>query len=219
MSRLHVHQLRQHRGERPLFADLSFSLGAGEALWVRGANGVGKTSLLRILAGLSRPVAGEVRWDGRCVHRQRGVHAADLLQIGHAVGLKDDLSATENLVFAARLGGQRCDRGAAETALRQLGLPADRLDLPTRLLSQGQRRRVTLARLALPQHRALWLLDEPFTALDAASVDCLGALFGAHLMRGGLLVCTSHQPLDASGWGKADALSMVDLGRTVTEWS
>jgi heme exporter protein A len=180
---LQARGLAQSRGERLLFEGLDFALHAGHALWVRGANGSGKSSLLRLLAKLAEPLHGEVR-----------VGASNLFYAGHAAGLKDELSAAENLVFNARLAGQRCDAAALQAALQAFGLQHV-AGVPARALSQGQRRRVALARLALPGAPRLWLLDEPFAALDADAAQALLLRLDAHLAAGGVLVCTTHQPL------------------------
>jgi heme exporter protein A len=167
------------RGGARLFADLSFSLAPGGLLRVRGANGSGKTTLLRALAGLTRPAAGEVRHNGMA-----------LLFIGHSAGVKDELTVLENLKFSARLSG--LSEPECIKALEQLGI-ARLADLPARYLSQGQRRRAALARLALSASIPLWLLDEPFAALDSAGIAQVSALCSAHLAGGGMLVLTSHQ--------------------------
>ena len=167
------------RGGARLFSDLSFSLAPGGLLRVRGANGSGKTTLLRTLAGLTRPAAGEVHRSGM-----------QCLFIGHSAGIKDELTVLENLEFSARLSGLRDSE--CTKALEQLGITG-LADLPARYLSQGQRRRAALARLALSSNIPLWLLDEPFAALDAAGIAQVAALCAAQLAGGGLLVLTSHQ--------------------------
>lgn len=186
------------RGERRLFKDLDFEVKAGMYLFVQGANGSGKTSLLRMLAGLSPPAAGEVRWKGRPVNRLREAYRCELLYCGHLNALKEELSAEENLMATAALAGQPADSEAMiQDALHRVGLKG-REDLPVRFLSQGQKRRVNLARLLLDRS-ALWILDEPFTALDANAVQWLCAVIDAHLQRGGIAVLTSHQDIALSG--------------------
>lgn len=183
------------RGQRRLFSKLSFTVQAGEALWVSGPNGSGKTSLLRILCTLLTPESGEVRWRGRPVRELGEAYRAGLTYIGHAVAVKDDLSSLENLRFALAQDGCSIAEAALIDTLARFGL-AGREDLPARVLSQGQRRRVSLARLPFCTDRALWILDEPLTALDVQAVELMHALITAHLHRGGVVVLTSHQPVD-----------------------
>ena len=182
------------RGDRLLFRNLQLNLAAGELLRVEGANGAGKTSLLRLLAGLALPAAGEVRWAGQAIRRQREAYAQALLYLGHLGGLKDELTATENLRIDADLAGTpgvTSERIAQ--ALASWGLTRQAA-LPLRVLSAGQRRRAALARLQLSD-AALWILDEPFNALDVAAVAHLGQQIEAHLARGGMAVVTSHMQL------------------------
>ena len=184
-------QLTCRRGRGALFAGLSFSLQAGEALWVQGRNGSGKTTLLRALCGLALPERGAVHWQGQPILAARPHYHSQLLHIGHADGLKPDLLAWENLAFCG-LPGERCSRTDAERALADMGLKAD-TQRPVRLLSQGQRKRVALARLLLEPSRPLWILDEPLAALDQASASHISQVLQAHCARGGMLVLTTHQ--------------------------
>lgn len=184
------------RGDRRLFRGLSFAVESGQVLRVEGANGAGKTSLLRLLAGLGLPAAGEVHWQGRPVRRQREAYGAALVYLGHLTGLKDELTPIENLRVDAGLAGiggsgASPDDAALLGALRTWGIERQ-ARLPLRVLSAGQRRRAALARLQLSV-APLWILDEPFTALDVDAVRQLGAVIDAHLSRGGLAVVTSHQ--------------------------
>jgi heme exporter protein A len=183
------------RGDRRLFQGLSFAVAAGEALRIRGDNGVGKTSLLRILAGLSPATAGAVRWRGRDLKRGDEDFSRDLVFIGHANALKDDLTAVENLLAAATLSGLDVDERAVRDSLALEGLE-EASDLPVQWLSQGQKRRAALARLGQSGSRALWILDEPFSALDRPAVDRLCARIGAHVSRGGVVVLTTHQDVE-----------------------
>ncbi len=195
---LEARNLACRRGERMLFEDVSFSLEAGEWLWIEGRNGCGKTSLMRILCGLSPAEDGEVRWRGENARALGEDFAREIQYLGHANALKDDLTVAENLRFGARLSGLATTPELIDAALEASGL-AERRDLAVRHLSQGQRRRAALARLWLAQSRPLWILDEPFAALDAESVQRLAALVGTYLEGGGLAVLTTHQevPLPA----------------------
>jgi len=183
------------RGSLSLFAGVDFALPGSGLARVRGANGSGKTSLLRILAGLTRPSAGSVRWRGRPIGEVGEEYGRDMLFIGHASGVKDELTVAENLAFAARLSGLDPTHAALRNALEQLGMDG-RAHLPARFLSQGQRRRVALARLAIAASVPLWILDEPFAALDAQAIVQVSGLADAHLAAGGLLVLTSHQDVE-----------------------
>jgi len=180
------------RGERCLVDGLGFRVAAGEALWLRGANGVGKTSLLRVLAGLVRPERGAIAWRGRDPWLHAAEFRAELLFVGHLDALKRALSARENLAVDGALRGS-VSAAAVEVALAALGVAAV-ADLPVAQLSAGQRRRVALARLALSR-AALWLLDEPTTNLDADGQGAVASLVAAHLAGGGLAVIASHLPL------------------------
>ena len=180
------------RGERTLFSGVGFSLAPGALLRVTGSNGSGKTSLTRMLCGLLEPAAGEVRWEGENIRALRDEYWGRLLYIGHANALKDDLTATENLAFAGGIAGLTVSRERVHAALARFGL-AGRERLPVRVLSQGQRRRAALARLAVSEAQPLWILDEPFAALDAAGIDLVQSLAGEHLARGGMVVLTTHQ--------------------------
>jgi heme exporter protein A len=188
---LEAKDLQCERGGRELFRALSFLLAAGEALRVEGANGSGKTSLLRILCGLLPPTGGRVLWKGAPVAGLREEYAGQLVYLGHAPAVKDELTAAENLAIACRLAGEPVTNYSVDEALQRFGLSASRS--PLRRLSQGQRRRAALARLALSARRPLWLLDEPFSALDGAGVSLLNALILEHAGRGGCVVLTTHQ--------------------------
>jgi heme exporter protein A len=173
-----------------VFQNLDLRLAPGQALWLRGPNGCGKTSLLRILAGLSRPEQGAVRLvDDHCRAAAGGGPRPGY--VGHQNALKDELSVGEALAFVCSLGGPLPGRPELAGALSRFGL-APRIDLPVSTLSQGQRRKVALSRLWL-QRRAIWLLDEPYDALDAAGIAVLDQALAEHLQGGGSLVLTSHQ--------------------------
>ena len=193
---LEVDKLACTRGDRPLFRDLSFTLKPGELLHLRGENGSGKTTLLRALCGLSLPAAGEIRWDGLSIREQPESYREQLCYIGHGNAIHGDLTPAENLQFEACLGAE--DRIETKPALQSLGLGRV-VGLPTKLLSQGQKRRVALARLAVLK-RALWVLDEPFTALDVRAVERLLSSLVRHLEGGGLCILTSHQEVTVPDW-------------------
>lgn len=194
---LQAHQLTCIRGDLQLFTDISFDIHPGDALWVSGTNGSGKTSLLRMLCGLAVPVEGEVRWRGQNIRSLREEFCGKLIYLGHGNGVKDDLLAWENLAVASTLAGHPVTSDEARTALEQLGL-GRATDLPTRALSQGQRKRVALARLSLGLAMPLWILDEPFTALDKSAVAALCSTISKHLSSGGMIIYTTHQEIDLS---------------------
>ncbi|MCU0974108.1 MAG: cytochrome c biogenesis heme-transporting ATPase CcmA [Burkholderiales bacterium] len=183
------------RGERLIFSGIEFALDAGEVLVVTGANGSGKTSLLRIVCGLLEAAAGEIRWNGLSARALGDDFFAQLAYLGHQNGLKDDLSATENMQVWAGVSGITVARAAARQALARMGL-AGREDLPVRWLSQGQKRRAAIARLLVAE-RLLWVLDEPFAGLDRASTVTVEALLQEHLADGGMAILTTHQDLGA----------------------
>ncbi len=193
--RLEIRSLACSRGPARLFKDVSFAIAPGELVALRGPNGSGKTTMLRCVAGLTRPDSGEVVWDGVPARASSQPFHGELLYMGHLPGLKDDLSAEENLEFALKLRGQAAPPGAIREALAEVGLEKRRL-LPARRLSAGQRRRIGLARLAL-DGAALWLLDEPLTALDDAGQHQLAGLLGRHVARGGLALVATHHDLPA----------------------
>jgi heme exporter protein A len=193
------------RGDRELFHNIDVGLAPGDALRVAGANGSGKTSMLRLLCGLACPSEGEVHWKGRNIRAVREEFGSQLVYLGHANGVKDDLAAWENVAVNATLAGLPTGREQACAALEELGL-SHTADLPTRALSQGQRTRVALARLWLRPARALWILDEPFAALDADAAAQLCDRIDGHLAGGGMLVYTTHQelPLGAGSHRRLD---------------
>jgi len=196
-SILSAHGLACERGERLLFKNLGFELAEGEALLVRGANGHGKTSLLRILCGLSSPAVGEVRWRGQPIASEHEQYCREMAYVGHVNGIKDDLTPMENLRLAAALDGRELDMPTAVAALEQVGLSRC-LDFPARVLSFGQRRRVALAGL-MTAGALLWILDEPLTGLDVHGVAMVEKLIRDHVGAGGMAIMTTHQPLALEG--------------------
>jgi heme exporter protein A len=197
---LSVSDLSCVRGERRLFSGVCVDLAAGEWLHVQGENGAGKTTLLRTLVGLSHPDAGEIRWGGQPIRELGEDYRRDVLYLGHHGAVKEDLTPLENLRLAASLDGRTLDERETLAALHRFGLKG-REELPVRFLSAGQKRRVLLARL-VTRNAPLWVLDEPFTALDVKAVDMLSALIGEHVAGGGLAILTSHQTMPIAG-GKA----------------
>jgi len=184
------------RGGRILFRGLSFALKEGELLRVAGGNGRGKTSLLRILCGLLGPQAGEVRWNGGAIRSLGEEYARQLVYLGHAPAVKDDLTAAENLAIACRIAGNGRDQSEISGALQRLGVPQAVL---LKKLSQGQRRRAALARLALSRAAPLWLLDEPLAALDAQAARLVEELIAGHVGQGGMVIYTTHQEARIEG--------------------
>ncbi|MFI8479384.1 cytochrome c biogenesis heme-transporting ATPase CcmA [Pseudomonas sp. NPDC078700] len=202
---LEARSLSCERDWRMLFEHLELTLVPGEMLQVAGPNGSGKTSLLRLLAGLMQPTAGEVQLYGSALNAQRGELAGKLLWIGHAAGIKGLLTAQENLTWLCALQ-QPVEREQIWQALEAVGLRGYE-DVPCHSLSAGQQRRVALARLYLPGP-ILWILDEPFTALDIAAVAQLEAHLAAHCEKGGLVVMTTHHSLSV----KPQGYRVLDLG-------
>ncbi len=161
---------------------------------LQGHNGSGKTSLLRMLCGLTHPANGQISWRGASIHKLGEEFRTELCYLGHHNAIKEELTPIENLLASAKLAEESLDEDAALDALEQVGLRG-REDLACRYLSQGQKRRVALARL-VHERRALWILDEPYVALDTAAVTLVAGLIGAHLQRGGLTVLTTHQTVE-----------------------
>ena len=188
---LEIRNLSCERDERRLFSGLNLELAAGELVQVVGPNGAGKTTLLRVLTGVSGDYTGDLMWCGRPVSDQRYEFLSDLLYLGHNPGIKKALTPAENLEFYSSLGGG-FNQSIGEL-LRAVNL-AGYEDVPCYQLSAGQQRRVALARLYGSRAR-LWILDEPFTAVDKAGVAALEAQLAAHLARGGSVILTTHQAL------------------------
>lgn len=183
------------RGGRVVFDGLDFALQAGEALVLTGPNGSGKSSLLRVMAGLLPPFLGLLRWQGEAIAEDMDAHRARLSYLGHLDAVKPALGVAENLRFWIDLAG--ADRDLVDRALARFDLQG-LAELPARYLSSGQRRRLALARVAAVS-RPLWLLDEPSTGLDTASVHALEAAIAAHRGAGGIVVVSTHLPLSMPG--------------------
>lgn len=194
---LEVSNLACSRGDHRLFAGLSFALHPGEIMQIQGANGSGKTSLLRTLCGFLMQDEGTISWFGEAVRDIRETYYAEVMYLGHLNAIKDELSALENLRISAGLSGLKLTDQDAISALRRMGLKG-RETLPTKVLSQGQRRRVALARMLVSDAK-LWILDEPLTALDVGAVSLIQELLAEHLAQQGMVIFTTHQPLSVAG--------------------
>ncbi len=189
---LNARHLACMRNDRNLFEQLSFRLGCGQALILEGRNGSGKTSLLRILCGMRQPDDGRLHWDGEDIFRLGPEYHAQIAYVGHRDGVKQDLSAGENLRLARGLGAPN-PAFSIEAALDRVEL-WEHEDVLARNLSAGQQRRLALARLLVTRAK-LWILDEPFTSLDSHGIDIVESLFANHLAGGGMLAVTSHHPV------------------------
>lgn len=193
---LSLQHLACQRGERVLFRGLSQDFRNGDVVQIEGHNGIGKTSLLRILAGLATPLEGEVRWNLEPIIKQREIYHQHLLYLGHLSGVKPELTAWENLQFYQRISQAEQGDEPLWAVLEKVGL-LGREDLPAAQLSAGQQRRIALARLWLSR-APLWILDEPFTAIDKKGVEILTALFDEHAEKGGIVLLTSHQDIPSA---------------------
>ena len=188
---LEAKKLQCTRGDRELFSDLSFQLSAKQLMRLEGRNGSGKTTLLRTLCGLYMPDQGEILWCGSSIKQQDEAFRKDLFYLGHNNAIKADLTVIENLRINSNLAGETVNDDDLLEALDKIGLYAFE-DFPTRQLSQGQKRRVSLARLLLTKAK-LWILDEPFVALDFAAVELLQTIIAKHVEDGGMVILTTHQ--------------------------
>jgi len=198
-----VEKVHVWRGDRHVLKGLSFEVARGELLHVSGPNGVGKTTLLRVATGLLRPEQGRVSWRGKPIASAPEQYQSELAYCSHEPALKGDLSALENLKFTVRLK-RRVDDDELTACLQRTGA-ARCAELPARSLSAGQRRRVAMARV-LAMQAPLWLLDEPFTNLDASGVDLVSGLLAEHIERGGLALVVAHNELKVAGKSRRLAL-------------
>jgi len=192
---LEVINLECVRGDRTLFKDLNFAADRGTLIELRGPNGSGKTSLLRIICGLATPAAGEVRWQGKNIRALGEEYSGSVAYLGHQNGVKHELSALENVKLASGLAGRALSREQCQELLTRVGLRQQ--NLPALLLSAGQKRRVALARL-LSINATLWILDEVLTSLDDTAIRMTRELISEHLENGGLAIIATHQELDLS---------------------
>lgn len=202
---LEVKKLQCIRGDRELFTNLSFSIEASQLMMLEGRNGSGKTTLLRALCGLYMADQGEILWDNKSIKKQDEAYRRELLYLGHLNAIKPDLSVLENLRINSLLAGENATDDELMGALDTIGLYAFE-DFPSSQLSQGQKRRVALARLLVSKAK-LWILDEPFVALDVAAVELLQSIIAKHVDNGGMVILTTHQEVPLTS-GKIKRLSL-----------
>ena len=203
-----VKNLQCIRGDRELFTGLSFKLEKNQLMMLEGRNGSGKTTLLRALCGLYLPDQGEILWNGETIKQQDEAFRRELLYLGHYNSIKADLTVLENLRFNTLLSGEKPSDDELMAAIDKIGLYAFE-DSPSSQLSQGQKRRVALARLLL-SNATLWILDEPFVALDIAAVELLESVISNHVAKGGMVILTTHQEVPLTS-GKIIRLSLNDF--------
>lgn len=193
---LEVRDLACEVDYRELFSGLSFQVSNGEILQIAGHNGAGKTTLLKILAGLYEYTQGRIFWNRQLMQGDWGELAAHILFLGHKSGFRQTLSAYENLAWYAQLEGHTLDVDHFRQAMRQAGL-THKSDELVETFSAGQKQRLKLARLFLSPNSPLWILDEPFTALDSQGIAWVEKSLMAHAEAGGAIILTSHQPLSS----------------------
>jgi heme exporter protein A len=193
---LEVNNLKCVRGERLLFSDVGFALNPGGFIQLTGPNGSGKTSLLRIVCGLTLPERGEVRWNGAEIRTLGEEYSRIITYLGHRNAVKEELNSLENLRISSGLAGCELTHTQAQQALARVGL-AGRENLPARFLSEGQRRRSAIARL-ITCNTALWILDEVLASLDHAATTLIESIIGEHLNKGGMAIVATHQELHVS---------------------
>lgn len=193
INQLQLDQITCQRGDKTLFMNLSLTWQSGDFIQIEGHNGIGKTSLLRILVGLSQPLMGKIYWNREPIIQCREEYYYDLLYLGHQAGVKPELTAWENLKFYQSISQSKQGNEVLWSALEKVGL-IGREDIQSGQLSAGQQRRIALARLWLSK-APLWVLDEPFTAIDKNGVRVLTQLFEQHISNGGIVILTSHQDI------------------------
>nr|WP_132690844.1 cytochrome c biogenesis heme-transporting ATPase CcmA [Volucribacter psittacicida] len=196
INQLELHNLSCQRGEKTLFKQLNLSLKSGDFVQIEGHNGIGKTSLLRVIAGLALAKTGKVRWNQQDILQNREIFYANLLYLGHQAGIKPELTAWENLQFYQKIHQQTLEEERLWQVLQQVGL-LGKEDIVAGQLSAGQQKRIALARLWLSK-APLWLLDEPFNAIDKHGVQVLTKLFEQHSQQGGIVILTSHQEIPST---------------------
>ena len=194
MNVLSAQQVACEKSDRQLFSDINIELHPGQLLYVTGENGAGKTSLLRILVGLSSPSFGRIEINGHDVQKELPSASEKLLYFGHKQGISQLLTATENLRFWCQQHAVEADHDIIHSTLAELGLTGLE-DIALKNLSAGQQRRVSLAKLWLKSDATLWVLDEPFTALDVQLISELENKMASFLASGGAIIMTSHQDL------------------------
>lgn len=199
---LKLENLACQRGDKMLFAGLDFSFQQGDFVQIEGHNGIGKTSLLRILAGLASPLIGKIYWQGEETKSIRESFQQDLIYLGHQAGVKPELTPWENLRFYQKVSQAEQGDEILWQALETVGL-IGREDIYASQLSAGQQKRIALARLWLSK-APLWILDEPFTAIDKTGVQFLTSLFEKQVENGGIVILTSHQDVPSSRLQKLD---------------
>lgn len=191
-----AHQLSYQRADRDLFSKLSFSILEGQVLHIKGENGAGKSSLLKLLTGTTKADEGQITWQDNCISKDAHHFNSNLLFIGHRSGINHHLSAEENLAWYASLAGQNLSNSESNNIYKKMGLYGFE-DIPSGKLSAGQQRRIALCRL-LVEKKKLWILDEPLVSLDQQGVLLFEALLQAHVEQGGLAILTSHQDIQLS---------------------
>ena len=184
------------RGKQKLWSNVNASIDAGNILFVAGTNGSGKSSLLRIIAGLSTPIEGQVLWNTQEISKHSAAYRQEMIYIGHQAPLKPEFSSVENLEALMQLHGIQNTKKELKTSLHYWGLNEKTILLPSKQLSQGQKQRTTLAQLSLLKKK-VWILDEPFNSLDQIGTELLSKLLEAHLLEKGIVIITSHLHLDA----------------------